>query len=103
MSEYAPPNAGIETAPSVCRLVPEMTICATLVALGSLTAQAPVSVAKGEIELSPVQPWQLTQAPSNTILPRGSGVPPPSLCEAGAGGAAVAGRSVDAVGGTVRR
>jgi hypothetical protein len=31
-----------------------------------------VSVAMGDIELSPVQPWQLTQAPSNTILPRRS-------------------------------
>jgi hypothetical protein len=36
-------------------LVPEITIWTTLVALGSLTAHAPVSVAKGEIELSPVQ------------------------------------------------
>src|ERR1700722_18262084 len=92
----------METAPSVCRLVPEITICATLVAPGSLTAQAPVSVAKGEIELSPVQPWQLTQAPSNTILPRGSGVPP-CLCDAGAGGASVAGRSGEAVAGTGRK
>ena len=80
-----------------------LTICATLVALGSLTAQAPVSVAKGEIELSPVQPWQLTQAPSNTILPRASAVLPPSRCDAGAGGASVAGKSVEAVAGTVRR
>jgi hypothetical protein len=54
-------------------------------------------VAKGEIELSPVQPWQLTQAPSNTILPRGSWVLPPSLWDAGAG------RSDDAVAGTLRR
>src|SRR4030081_1439356 len=80
-----------------------MTICATLVALGSLTAQAPVSVAKGDSALSPVQPWQLTQAPWNTILPRGSGVPPPSLCDAGAGGASVAGKSGEAVGGTGRK
>src|SRR6201999_492689 len=94
----------METASGgVCRLVPEMTICATLVALGSLTAQAPVSVAKGDSALSPVQPWQLTQAPWNTILPRGSGVLPPSLCEAGAGGAVVAGRSADAIAGTLRR
>jgi hypothetical protein len=87
----------------VCRLVPEITIWATLVAPGSLTAHAPVSVAKGEIELSPVQPWQLTQAPSNTIFPRGSGVLPPSLCDAGAGGASVAGKSADAIAGTLRR
>ena len=60
-------------------------------------------VAKGEIGLSPVQPWQLTHAPSNTILPRGSGVVPPSLCEAGAGGASVAGKSVEAAAGTLRR
>src|SRR5258707_15759111 len=72
-------------------------------ALGSLTAQPPVSVAKGESGLSPVQPWQLTQAPWNTILPRGSGVPPPSLCEGGAGGANVAGRSGEAVAGTLRK
>src|SRR5664279_2546471 len=104
MSEYAPPNAGIEIASSgTCRMVPDITTWATLVAPGSLTAHAPVSVANGEIELCPVQPWQLTHAPSNTILPRGSGVPPPSLCEAGAGGARVAGRSGDAVAGTVRR
>src|SRR6202158_818752 len=87
----------------VCRLVPEITICATFVAPGSFTAQAPVSVANGEIELSPVQPWQLTQAPSNTILPRASAVLPPSRCDAGAGGAELAGRSGEAVAGTVRR
>src|SRR5713101_3817410 len=85
-------------APSLCRFVPEITIWATLVAPGSLTAHAPVSVANGEIELSPVQPWQLAQAPSNTILPRASAVPPPSRCDAGAGGASVAGRSGVAIG-----
>ena len=79
------------------------TIWATFVALGSLTAHAPVSVAKGEIGLSPVQPWQLTQAPWNTIFPRGFGVLTPSLCEAGGGDASVAGRSADAIAGTVRR
>jgi hypothetical protein len=68
-----------------------------------LTAHAPVSVAKDEIGLSPVQPWQLTQAPSNSILPRASAEPPPCLCEAGAGGASVAGRSGEAIGGTVRK
>ena len=82
--------------------MPEITICATLVAAGSFTAQAPVSVAIGETVLSPLQPWQLTQAPSNTILPRASAVTP-SLCEAGAGGAVVAGRSGEGVGGTLRR
>src|SRR5258708_31398667 len=87
----------------VCRLVPEITICATFVAPGSLTAQAPVSVANGEFALSPVQLWQLTQAPSKTILPRGSGVPPPCLCEAGAGGAGVAGKSGETMAGTLRR
>src|ERR1700737_1168403 len=90
-------------ASGVCRLVPEITICATFVAPGSLTVQAPVSVVNGEIEFSPIQPWQLTQAPSKTILPRGSGVPPPCLCEAGAGGASVAGRSGEVIGGTVRK
>src|ERR1700676_5815448 len=85
-----------------CRLVPEITIWATLAAVGSLTAHAPVSVAKGEIGLSPVQPWQLTQAPSNTILPRGAGVPP-SRCDGSAGGASVAGRSGEGVAGTVRK
>jgi hypothetical protein len=34
VSEYAAPKAGIEMTPSgVCRRVPEITICATLVAL----------------------------------------------------------------------
>src|ERR1700730_11341301 len=98
------PNAGIETAPGgVRRFVPEITICVTLVALGSFTAHEPVSVARGLMALSPVQSWQLTQAPSNTILPRASGVPPPSRWDAGAGGASVAGRSGEAIAGTVRR
>ena len=71
------PKAGMESAPGgICRLVPEITICATLVALGSLTARTPVSVASGESALWPVQPWQLTQAPSKTILPRTSVAPP---------------------------
>jgi hypothetical protein len=42
------PNAGIEIAPSVCRLVPESTICATFVAPGSLIAQAPALKAPGK-------------------------------------------------------
>jgi hypothetical protein len=42
------------------------------------------------------------QPPSNTILPRALSLPPPSLCEAGAGGAGFAGRSEEAIGGTVR-
>src|SRR5260370_40819234 len=103
-SEWVAPNAGIEIAGGGgLRRVPEITIWATLAALGSLAARAPVSVAKGESGLSPVQPWQLTQAPSNPILPRGSWVPPPSRCDAGAGGANVAGRSGEAIAGTVRR
>src|SRR5580704_6259930 len=98
------PNAGMETAPgSVCRSVPEITICTTLVALESLTAHAPVSVANGVRALSPVQPWQLTQAPAKILLPRPSDMLPPSLCEAGAGGAGVAGRSVEVIAGTARR
>src|SRR5689334_15137026 len=79
-----------------------MTICATLVAPGSLTAQAPVRVAIGETWLSPLQPWQLTQACWNTILPRASAVWP-SLCPAGAAGAIVAGRSGEVTAGTLRR
>src|ERR1700752_828211 len=97
------PNAGIDSAPSgVYRLVPAITICATLVAPGSLTAQAPVSVAIGETALSPLQRGQLTQACANTILPRASAVGP-SLCEAGAAGALVAGKSVEVTAGTLRR
>jgi hypothetical protein len=83
--------------------VPESTTWITFVPLGSLTAHVPVSVATDEIGLSPVQPWQLTQAPSNIILPRASAVPTPCLCEAGAGGASVAGRSGEAIGATVRK
>ena len=84
------------------RLVPDSTICATLVAAGSLTAQVPVSVAIGDTGLSPLQPWQLAQALANTFLPRASAVTP-SLCEAGATGAVVAGRSGEGTGGTLRR
>ena len=84
--------------------MPEITICATLVAVGSLTARAPVIVAKGEIALTPVQLWQLTQASSKTFLPSDIRVfAPPFLGEAGAGGAIVAGRSGEAIGGTLRR
>ena len=43
--------------------------CATLMALGSLTAALPVRVANFETALSPLQPWQLTQAPSKIFLP----------------------------------
>ena len=41
--------------------------------------------------LTPVQPWQLTHAPSKTFLPRISDVSPPCLGEGGAGGAIVPG------------
>src|ERR1700761_685853 len=78
-----------------------MTICATLVATGSLTARAPVIVAKGEIALSPDQLWQLAQACSKTFLPSASATTP-SFGAAGAGGASVAG-SDDATAGTLRR
>jgi hypothetical protein len=95
-------EGGIDSAPSgVSRVVPHSMICATLVPLGSLTAVAPVSVAIGETGLSPVQPWQLTQPPSNTSFPRALSLPPPSLCEAGAGDAGVADRSGEATAGTL--
>src|SRR5215831_20906493 len=86
-----PPNAGIDIPPGAKRRVPEMTICATLVALGSLTARLPEIVAKGEIALTPVQLWQLAQACANTLLPSVSATAPPSFGDAGAGGAIVAG------------
>ncbi|MDH2352158.1 hypothetical protein QCM80_16005 [Bradyrhizobium sp. SSUT112] len=44
-------------------------------------AQVPVSVAIGDTGLSPLQPWQLAQALTNTCLPRAFAVMP-SLCEA---------------------
>src|SRR5437764_12631395 len=98
------PKAGMErTSGGVMRRVPEITICATFVALGSFTARAPVSVAKAEIGLTPLQSWQLAQAPSNTSLPRESTVTGPTLCEESAGGARVAGRSDDATAGILRR
>src|SRR5438876_7804728 len=93
----------METAPEgVVRRVPEMTICATFTALGSLTARAPVNVAKGEMGLPPVQPWQAAQAPSNRCRPCASATTAPFFGEPGAGGASVAGRSGDACAGTVR-
>jgi hypothetical protein len=56
------PKPGIGRMPAGwSRRVPEITICATLVAVGSLTARAPGSVAKGESALTPVQLWQLTR------------------------------------------
>jgi hypothetical protein len=39
----------------VWRVVPEITICTTLVAVRSLTPRVPAIVAKGEIWLTPVQ------------------------------------------------
>src|ERR1700733_6020091 len=85
-----------------CRRVPEITICATFVAVGSLTARAPAIVAKGVSALTPVQLWQLTQASANIFLPSAFEATAPSLGEAGAGGASVAGRSGEATGGTLR-
>ena len=86
----------------VCRTVPEITICATLVAVRSFTARVPAIVAKGESGLTPVQSWQLAQASWNTFLPRASAVAAPALGEGGAGGAMVAGRSGEATAGTLR-
>jgi hypothetical protein len=68
-----------------------MTICAALVAVGSLTARLPEIVAKGESALTPVQLWQLAQACSNTLRPSTSATAPPSFGDAGAGGAIDAG------------
>ena len=69
------PKAGIETTPfGSCRMVPEITIWATLVAVGSLTARLPAIVAKGEIRLTPVQSWQLAwfiRAATETACPSG--------------------------------
>ena len=86
----------------VNRRVPEMTICATLVAVGSLTARLPEIVAKGESALTPVQLWQLTQACAKTLRPSASEIAPPSFGDAGAGGAIVAG-SDEAIAGMLRR
>src|SRR5262249_60925276 len=97
--DWRPPNAGMESPPSgTGRRVPETPTWATWMALGSLTARTPLSMANGDMALSPVQPWQLAQAPSKTTLPRRSG-DAPALCEAGAGGAQVAGRAVGDAGG----
>src|SRR5215510_4046780 len=96
------PNAGIDIAPGVRRRVPEMTICATLVAVGSLTARLPEMVAKGESALTPLQLWQLAQACANTLRPSASAIPPPSFGDAGASGAIFAG-SDEATAGMLRR
>jgi len=48
-----------------------MTICATLMAVGSLTARVPVSDAADCAALAPLQPWQPAQAPAYTSLPWG--------------------------------
>jgi hypothetical protein len=96
------PNAGIDIAPGVKRRVPEMTACATFVAVGSLTARLPEIVARGERSLMPVQLWQLTQACANTLRPSASATAPPSFGDAGAGGAIVAG-SDEATAGMLRR
>jgi hypothetical protein len=48
------PIAGIDMTPSgVCRVVWEITICTTFVAVRSLTPRALAVVAKGEIWLTP--------------------------------------------------
>src|SRR6202012_751232 len=93
VSEKMLPKAGIDSAPcGELRRVPEITICATLVAAGSLTARAPVIVAKGVSALSPLQLWQLAQASAKIFLPSALPATAPSLGDAGAGGASVAGR-----------
>lgn len=96
------PNAGIDIAPGVKRRVPEITICAILVAFGSLTARLPEIVANGESALTPVQLWQLTQACANTLRPSVSATAPPSFGDAGAGAAIVAG-SDEAIAGMLRK
>lgn len=60
-----------------------------------------MSVAIGETGLSPLQPWQLAQVLAKMFLPRASAVTP-SLCEAGATGGVVAGRSGEGCAGTLR-
>src|ERR1700689_3448663 len=101
-SQYAAPKPGISGIPAgVERFMPASTICATLVACGSLTARAPVKVAYSLISLMPLHPWQLTQAPSYTCLPRDSAVARPALCESGAAGASVAGEFEDTLLGTL--
>src|SRR5882724_11803695 len=84
------------------RVVPERMTCTTLVAVGSLTARAPVRFAWSSIGLVPLHPWQLTQAPSYISLPRGSTVAAtPMLWSGGAGEFLTGGRSRDLTGGTV--
>src|ERR1700749_1613816 len=76
----------MKAPPPAVRLAPEITTCATFVAVGSFTAPAPVRVASPMMGLTPVQPWQLTQAPSKIVLPRGSKLAAtPPLWEGGAG------------------
>src|SRR5277367_1029450 len=103
-SEYAAPKPGISVTPAgLERFMPASTICATLVPCGSLTARAPVNVAYSLISLMPLHPWQLTQAPSYTCLPRDAAAARPSLCESGAAGASLAGKSEDTLLGTLRK
>src|SRR5665213_865317 len=71
---------------AVLRFTPLMMVCATLVAEGSFTARAPVSVAYLLSGLTPVQSWQLAQAPAKIFSPRGSrSAVTPWRCAAGAG------------------
>src|ERR1700679_3408234 len=55
-----------------CRCAPDRMICTTLVAVGSFTDRAPVSVAYGITGLTPEQSWQPAHAPAYTALPIGS-------------------------------
>src|SRR5271170_5264629 len=87
----------------VWRLTPQTMACATLRALGSLTARAPVKVATERIGLLPVQPWQEAQAPAKSAAPRASDSPRPSFADAGAGALLGAGKAGSAIGGMVRR
>ena len=77
-----------------CRFEPDNTICATLIAVGSFTARLPVRVAREASGLTPVQLWQLAQAPSKISLPYGSTLAAtPSFGSAGAESPLGAGRS----------
>ena len=56
------PNAGIDIPPGAKRRVPEMTICATLVAVGSLTARLPAIVMLDGDEDALVAPGEVDPA-----------------------------------------
>src|ERR1700676_4022795 len=87
-----------------CRCEPDNTICATLVAVGSFTARLPMRVAREASGLTPVQPWQLAQAPSKICLPCGSTLAAtPCFGSAGADAGFFAGISGVAMAGTARK